>query len=300
MLDSPYFWQTVYALLGTAAYSVLLGGLARSKALRALRFPLAFVATAIWVEAVFSCVKMWGAPYGKLVTIPGIFWASVFYLGALVSTAQDITAQNGSIHLKKGSPLYLVLTKVGGLDPSKPRTLCSLSWIGMAALIFWPIAQIAVGVIGTIFVTFQFLLSGYSPIKYYKIQILDNERVFLKVVMWGPVPMIPLLWAGIGGLVWLAVWGAQFPVVVGWYKIAWIVAAAGIVLLIVDRIIAQLMPGKYEVKVSGPALPSMIYRFALQPTGNAIKTGVVTPFTILFQLIGTVKKRVCPPIVVDN
>jgi hypothetical protein len=275
----------------------MLGGLAKTAFVRIMRYPLAIVAAIIWVDAMDCCLALIHTKYGFAVAIPGMFWASVFFLGALVVSSQDLSAKNGNVHVKVGSPLYFVLTKWGGLD------VCSLSWIGMLAIIGWPLLNLVelVAIIIWSFV-FGFLLVGCNPFAVFSKSIeygrADDSEPPMCICR---VPVSPLMWAAVYGLVRLLVWLTKFPIAVLVYHIIGFCIAFCLIIMFLSWLVKLAMKeesftGQQEATISyGPSLPERIYTGALQPTGRAIKT----PFALFFQIMVVLKKKACPRILFD-
>jgi hypothetical protein len=301
---SPIFWPTIYVLLGTAVYSILLSGLAKTAFVQVMRYPLAIATPVIWAVSIHYCLALIHTGWGLAMAIPGMFWASVFLLGAMVVLSQDLSMRDGKIHVTFGSPLYFILTKCARVDTSKQYTVCSLSWKGMFVLVGWPIVFLLLVFEWTFASLLLFLVIGENPVKSFRYLCGIGPNAEIKPMYIGPIPVLPILWT----LIVLAVrWLIKFAPSPAGKHVGLLLAGIVVCLLIVAGIVwgifalaERIFPSPYSDRGIAKAIrrsegkPVMV-REVLGRTGNAIKTPVV----VLYQVAMSVWKKFCLPISFD-
>lgn len=293
---SPIFWKAICVLLLSMAYSVALGGLAKTKLVKEGRVVFGIVALVLFGLSVTNAISVSQLHLGWIFSIIGSFVALVFFFGAMVVTSQVITAKNGRVHIKKDSLIYKLLNKLGGLEFDGNYTLCSLSWLGIGAIIGYPLFLLVVNVACVAIAFIMFLLSGGNPVGYFR-DLTNFETPYMQQKkIFGNVPACPIMWILLAGLIYLLVdLIIHSTMALHLFLILASILAFVLVMLVLIVIDFKRHTGYSKYEKEQP-VTVRVYRKAVVPTVTTAWNVVSLPFILLAVL----KKKVCPPIVIDD
>lgn len=303
-LHSSDFMIAMVYLVVAVVFSMFLGAIAKSKLVKSTRWLLGVIVVAIWYYGTLHMVGLWHYGHGsQAVTILGEFVLCVFAFGGIIISGQDIKYDNGAVAIREGSSIYWVLTKWCKLDPDKPRTLCSISWTGMLAIIAMPIACILVNLYWTVMTTLAVLCCGMNLVSYFKGFKTMSKDSCAPSWRWNTYkgyPLSPIVNIGIVALGYLVyeLWLGH-PDAKRWLIVLGYIFVVSCVLeFFVAYVIGYRNSAGTDYKTRLAYGWEHSWDEAYGPATGAIADGVASPFRIIFTVIATMKKRICPKIVI--
>ncbi len=314
-------------LLAMVAYSISLGAFARSRTVKNHGHLFMVGALALFVLGIYYLVSLWSLFGGaRAVTIGGLFVLSVFFLGSMVVCNQDVRFANGAVRIRQDSWLYRLLINFCQLSPEKHRSLCSLSWVGMFAIIFMPCLILVMHVVSILIGIVSFLFAGQNPVRplvsCFKMTIKNREEGIFQTLYVGGIPAAPAIPAAAIAAVYCLLWLVMTHLAV--FRVIGLSLASLVILALIAGILVRLVQRTDAHKLVQPAMEpvfvglvrnaavasrivtvpaSFVGRTAAHAavvSGRGIARGVVTPFEFVTSLLRVFKKTACPPIIFEK
>ena len=303
MFDSQHFTSTLLFLAISVIFTMIMSRQAKTQFVKKAASFLIIVVLAILTAGTYNIVLLFSeASYNWIFCIIAEFIFLVFALGGVVVTGQDMTYENGVILIRRKSFVYKLLVNWGCLNLHYERTLCELSWIGAAAIIFLPLlvlilVPICISIL-LIAMLFSFVILGMDPIRFCKETIANPgmpQDLYLGTIK--GIPISPFLWSIVAWVIW---WGYYLSAT--YFTVGLIVGI--LALLAVSTLLLLLlmyMDGKKRLTREFVPLKEInpkraINESALATTTTRVANAILSPFQIAYEVFCALKGDFCPPV----